>query len=594
VPTLEFKGKPFVYSHHLSVPFRELRIDAEKSLPGAAGPNLDDNLIVHGDNLEALKALLPRYAGKVDVIYIDPPYNTGKDDWRYNDRVSSPLMEAWLGSIVNKEDMERHDKWLCMMWPRLQLLKDLLAPHGVMFVSIDDNELCSLRLMLDEVFGGENWLGTLIWKNATDNNPTRIAIEHEYVLCIARDISAIRREWKNPFSDIKDLMLTEFDRLKGEASSASALSKAWNDFVKDNKTALGDLYRYRRIDEHGPYVARRNLDNPGKPGYDYDVFHPKTKKPCEKPYWGWRFSPDAMKTLLEDDRIIFGKDESKIPELKVPLREVGFPLRSVINLDSRAGSNELNELFGNREVFKNPKPSTLIEQLLSYVSTPDSLIVDSFAGSGTTAHAVLALNKADGGNRRFVLVQLPEDLPTEASAFKEGYKQIIDITAERVRRVIKGVPGAKNVSVRDGRGGSFTYCELGDEMNLERFFAGDGSAPAWDRLAEYVAYTATGATLTASEEGPDGYAGEAGGFRLHLIYRPDQAWMRSNEAMLDMATAERIAAAANGQPVLVFAAGKLMAQNALTRTGLTFCQLPYSIHRVLGDGTEGVAGVDAA
>jgi adenine-specific DNA-methyltransferase len=240
----------------------------------------------------------------------------------------------------------------------------------------------------------------------------------------------------------------------------------------------------------------------------------------------------------------------------------------------------LRDIFGTTDLFATPKPTQLIERILQTIDRPDALVLDSFAGSGTTAQAVLAMNTTDGGNRRFILVETEDYADT--------------LTAERVRRVIKGVVAAKDEALRNGLGGSFTYCDLGDEMDLERFFAGDGSAPAWNRLAEYVAYTATGATLTAGEEGADGYAGEAGGFRLHLIYKPDQAWMRSNDAMLDMATAERIAAAAGGKPVLVFAAGKFMAQKALTGMGLTFCQLPYSIHRILGDGNEGVAGVDAA
>jgi adenine-specific DNA-methyltransferase len=270
------------------------------------------------------------------------------------------------------------------------------------------------------------------------------------------------------------------------------------------------------------------------------------------------------------------------PDPKTYLQAYQEKMPSVIEIDGRRGANELRQMSSGLPplTFKNPKTYTLIEWLLSYVAKPDALVLDSFAGSGPTAQAVLALNKRDEGTRRFVLVEA------------ENYAD--ELTAERVRRAIKGVAAATDMTIRDGLGGSFTYCDLGDEMNLERFFAGDGSAPAWNRLAEYVAYTATGATLKAGEEGPDGYVGEAAGFRLHLIYRPDQTWMRSNEAMLDMVTADRIAAAAGGQPVLVFAAGKFMAQKALTGIGLTFCQLPYSIHRILGDGNEGVAGIDAA
>jgi adenine-specific DNA-methyltransferase len=171
MPTLDFKGKPFVYSHHLSVPFRELVIDTDKSVPGEVGASLDDNLIIHGDNLEALKALLPRYAGKVDLIYIDPPYNTGNEGWAYNDNVNSPLMKEWLGKTVDAEDLERHDKWLCMMWPRLQLLWELLSETGVIFCSIDENEIGSLYALLDEIFRKENRLENIIWKKRYGGGP---------------------------------------------------------------------------------------------------------------------------------------------------------------------------------------------------------------------------------------------------------------------------------------------------------------------------------------------------------------------------------------------------------------------------------------
>lgn len=289
MPTLEFKGKPFVYSHHLSVPFKELRIDASKSLSGPAGPNLDDNLIIHGDNLEALKALLPRYAGQVDVIYIDPPYNTGKDDWRYNDRVNSPLMQSWLGSVVNKEDMERRDKWLCMMWPRLQLLKELLAPNGVIFISIDDNEVGSLKSLLIETFGEENWLGTIVWKNATDNNPTRIAVEHEYIHAFAKNKDETNAVWKAPHADLKDAMLAKGAELSATFKGDDDLSAAYRAWHRTVKGQLGPLAGYDMIDREGIYAASRSVHNPGKQGYNWDLFNPKTQSNVPKPMMGYRF-----------------------------------------------------------------------------------------------------------------------------------------------------------------------------------------------------------------------------------------------------------------------------------------------------------------
>lgn len=220
--------------------------------------------------------------------------------------------------------------------------------------------------------------------------------------------------------------------------------------------------------------------------------------------------------------------------------------------------------------------------MLQILGNNNCLILDSFAGSGTTAHSALTLNKADGGNRRFILIETEDYADT--------------LTAERVRRVIKGVPAAKDPALKAGLGGGFTYCDLGEPMDLERFFGGEGKAPSFEQVADYVAYTATGKTLDKAE-GADGFVGHAGGYRLHLIYQPDTAWMRGEDAKLDLTIAERIAAAAKadgGKPVLVFAAQKTMGQRWLTDLGITFCQLPYSIHRILGDGSEGVSGVDAA
>lgn len=584
MPTLEFKGKPFVYSHHLSVPFRELIVDADKSLPSeGSAPSLDDNLIIHGDNLEALKALLPRYAGKVDVIYIDPPYNTGKDEWRYDDRVNSPLMQAWLGSVVGKDDLERHDKWLSMMWPRLSLMRELLSSRGVIFVSIDDNELHHLRSILDELFGQENWLGTIEWNNATDNNPTRIAVEHEYVVCYALDKDQQDEEWKSSDSAVRDKLIEVGDQLVEQYRDNEERQRYYSRWFREAKKELWPLDRYKYIDDGGVYTGSQSVHNPGKEGYRYDIKHPVTGKPTKQPLFGYRFPEETARVIEREGRFLFGEDENKIVELKLYASEYRSKLSSVFELDGRLGAYELKETFHpNTPNFKNPKPSDLIEHLLSFTAAKEALVLDSFAGSGTTAHAVLALNKADGGNRKFILVETEDYADT--------------LTAERVRRVIRGVPGAKDPALKEGLGGSFTYCELGEPMDLERFFAGEGAAPSWDQVARYVAYTATGETL-APETGEDGFAGHAGPYRLHLLYRPDPVWMRSNEAMLDLTTAERIAAAAkadNGKPVLVFAAGKLMGQRTLTDMGLTFCQLPYSVHRILGEGTEGVAGVDAA
>ncbi len=405
------------------------------------------SLIIEGDNLQALASLASQYAGQVDVIYIDPPYNTGKKDFRYSDkRFQDPDADNIDEAYVSNEDGGRHTKWLNFMAPRLHMLKKLLhKERGVIFTSINDVELFRLGMLMNEVFGEDNLLGTIIWKGTTDNNPTRIAVEHEYVLCYARTKSKQKARWSNPDNEAKALMLENFERIKEGSSSLVQLKREFDKFAKAHKVQLKDLYRYRNVDNDGPYVARRNLENPGKPGYDYDIIHPTTKKPCARPYWGWRYPQETMDQLLAEKRIIFGKAESKIPELKVPLREVEFPLRSVIYLDSRKGSNDLERLFGSRDRFKNPKPVELLETLLGYASGKESIVLDAFAGSGTTAEAVLRLNSRDGGKRRFILIEDGE----------KGDRFCRDLTAERVRLAIE----------KDGHQGGFQFLTTGRKID---------------------------------------------------------------------------------------------------------------------------------
>jgi len=411
---------------------------------------IDDNLIIEGDSVQAMASLKSRYAGAVDVVYIDPPYNLGKDDFRYSDkRFHDPDADDSDAVYVTNEDGGRHTKWLNVMAPCLYMLWEMLrADRGVIFVSINDVELFRLGLLLNEIFGEENWVGTIVWKSATDNNPTNVAIEHEYILCYAKSKATLPSEWKNPDTEAKRLMLETYAQIKKDAPTPKALQKSFSAFVKEHADFLGDLARYRHVDKHGPFVSRRNLDNPGKPGHKFDVIHPVTKKPCAKPYWGWRFTEARFKELMRDGRILFGKDEKRIPQLKVYLDEVDFPLRSVIQLDARAGSNDLERLFGSRDVFKNPKPVDLIERLIGFASERDSIILDAFAGSGTTGEAVLRLNNRDGGKRRFILI--------EEGRGKNGKDRFCrTLTAERVKRAIKA----------DGYDDGFMFYQTGRKLD---------------------------------------------------------------------------------------------------------------------------------
>ena len=440
---LQWEGKR-VYRQRIPTP-RILEPVAKYSVG-----EVDDNLIVEGDSLQAMASLKSRYAGAVDVVYIDPPYNLGKDDFRYSDkRFHDPDADDSDAVYVTNEDGGRHTKWLNFMAPRLYMLWEMLRDErGVIFVSINDVELFRVGLLLNEIFGEENWVGTIVWKSATDNNPTNIAIEHEYILCYAKSKATLASEWKNTDTEAKRLIVDTYARLKKENPNPKKLQGQFLAFMKEHRDFLGDLYRYRHVDSHGPYVSRRNLDNPGKPGHDFHIIHPVTKKRCAKPYWGWRFSEPRMKELIKEGRILFGKDETRIPQLKVYLDEVDFPLRSVIQLDARAGSNDLERLLGSRDVFKNPKPVELIETLIGFSAGKDALVLDAFAGSGTTGEAVLRLNKRDGGRRRFILI--------EEGRGKNGKDRFCrTLTAERVKRAIK----------TDAHGDGFVFYETGRKLD---------------------------------------------------------------------------------------------------------------------------------
>ncbi len=348
-----------------------------------------DGVLINSENFQALSLMQARYREKVQCIYIDPPYNTGGDGFAY-------------------KDAYQHSSWLAMLDSRLALAHSVLSFNGTFVSNIDEHEYENLSLILDQQFRSDNRIGSLVWKGATDNNPTRIAIEHEYLLCFAKDKKSVEEHWSTGTSKQKERMLEAYERIQASATSLEEVAEKFAEFASENREDLGDLYRYRRIDDVGPYAARRNMDNPGKRGYDYDVFHPVSKKPCARPYWGWRFPPATMERLLAQDRIIFGETEEKLPELKVYLTDVKFPLRSMFSLDARKGSNDLDRLFGARDVFKNPKPVELVSYVVPFMTTPDALILDFFAGSGTTGHAIMNMNREDAGSRKFVLIESGE------------------------------------------------------------------------------------------------------------------------------------------------------------------------------------------
>ena len=315
-----------------------------------------------------------------------------------------------------------------------------MRDDGVIFVSIDDNEVHNLRLLMNEVFGEENFVGQIVWKNATDNNPTRIAVEHEYVCVFSKNLENCESEWKSSISDIKDKLVEIGTNLKSKHEDLSSLQMEYEGWFKANKIFLWPLDRYRYIDFDGVYTGSQSVHNPGKEGYRYDVIHPKTNKPCKEPLMGYRFPEETMKKLLKDGKILFGENENKIIELKVYAKDYQEKLSSVIELDGRLGSYDLKKLFtDSARIFNNPKPVRFLHYFLPLLLKDNDSILDFFSGSCPTANAVIDLNKQVIGNRKFICVQLPEKCDENSEAYKAGYKTIAEIGKERICRVIKKI-----------------------------------------------------------------------------------------------------------------------------------------------------------
>lgn len=323
------------------------------------------------------------------------------------------------------------------MFQRLTLAKDLMRQDGVIFISIDDNEVHHLELLMKRVFGEGNWVGTIVWRNVTDNNPTRISVEHEYIVCFALTLNASEGVWKASSLPIKERLISLGLELKEQYPDLEERQSVYTAWFRKNKEFMWPFDRYKYIDNGGIYTGSQSVHNPGKEGFRYDIPHPETGLPCKQPLMGYRFAPETMNDLLARKRILFGDDHNKIIEIKLYVSEYKAKLPSVVELDTRLGANELRSIFSDvrdsKKVFAFPKPSELIAELISFTTEPDSLILDFFAGSGTTAHAVHKLNKQDGGTRRVILVS-----STEATVDEPDKNICRDVCATRVRRVIAG------------------------------------------------------------------------------------------------------------------------------------------------------------
>jgi len=569
MPSLEFKGKQFIYTHHLGVPFRTLEIDSTRSLPRDGTPSLDDNLIIQGDNLHALKALLPTYAGKVKCIYIDPPYNTGNEGWCYNDRVNAPLMREWLkkeANPVDKEDLERHDKWLCMLWPRLQLLRELLSSEGAIWISIDDNEKSNIIGLCNEIFGEGNFVACLtIRANPRGRQSDQyFATVHDYLICYAKNKLLLELNGL----PLTDEDIEDFDQVdpNGERWRELGLRQRGSASLREERP---EMYFPIYVNPKDGSISLTETDT-----YTEQVLPRKSDGRDGRWMWGRQKVEQEIQRVYA--RMVSGRNEFDVFIKDYLSRADGIrtskPKTMWVDKDvnTESGGKLLKSIMGVK-TFDYPKPVGLIQKVLQITTSENDIVLDSFAGSGTTAHAVLTLNK-DGGNRKFILVEM------------ENYAD--RLTAERVRRVISGVPNAKDAVLKGGLGGSFTYCTLGEEINIASLLRGE-SVPSYEALARYVFYTATGKTLgDLPKLRRDWFIGETDLYTVHLIYQPDREFLRSQDAALNAEMVDIIADGKGKKAVkkaLVFAAVKFMGQKELTERNIEFCQLPYAIHRILGD-----------
>ncbi len=406
------------------------------------------NLYIEGDNLEVLKLLQSAYYRKVKMIYIDPPYNTG-NDFVYADDFADPLARykevTQQTTKSNPETMGRfHTNWLNMMYPRLRLAANLLRDDGVIFISIDDSEVYNLKKLCDEVFGEENYVATLVYDKNRKNDAKYFSVGHEYMLVYFKsaatinDLDIIFRATKEGIDDVKK----EFERLRelynddwGKVNEGLKTMYASWDKTDERKP----LARFTKVDEKGPYRDDGNISWPGGGGPKYLVIHPITGKPCKIPEAGWRFpTPERMQEEIDNGRVVFGVDETTLPRIRRNLFESDKQvMRSVTFSYAQTATLDFIKIFNNVRVFENPKSVNDIENLIEYITSIDDndIVIDFFSGSATTAHAVMQLNAKDGGNRRFICVQIPEVCDIKSEAHKAGFKNICEIGKERIRRV---------------------------------------------------------------------------------------------------------------------------------------------------------------
>ncbi|MCX6143559.1 MAG: site-specific DNA-methyltransferase [Ignavibacteriales bacterium] len=549
MPTLQFKGRNVIWNHHLSVPYHTL--DDVRTLDVNA-KRADGNLLIEGDNLAALKALLPLYSGKIDCIYIDPPYNTGNEGWVYNDKVNSPVIQDWLGKVVAKDDLTRHDKWLCTMVPRLTLLRELLSDDGSLFVSIDDVEVFHLRCLLNEIFGEQNFVAEIV----VHANPKGRVLDrhfsksHEYILAYTKDYLKADLTIEKTDEEIASQYTEEDDNGKFRALE---LRNTHREFGKHNRPNLSYPF-YVSVDLKK--ISLSSFRGSTKVLPDWEDGY----KGC----WTWgKDKVDAeMKKLIArcvgEKTKIFRKaysDDENDERVRKKLKTIWYDNE----FNTEKGQREVDSLLGGR-LFQSPKPIELVKTCIKVSSSSESIVLDSFAGSGTTAHAVLDLNKEDGGNRKFILVQMTEATPEEPE------KNICkNITRERIKRAIA------ELSLDVG----FKYLRVGTPLDPESLLS--GNLPTFAQFAEYVFHLCTGEIILErrkiSED--DYFVGYHGSLAVYLIYRSDVEEL--GRLALNLQLAEKFRKSNPNKRLVVYAPACFLSEEDLEELQIDFVGIPYSL-----------------
>lgn len=418
-----------------------------------------ENVLIKGDNLEVLKHLAHAYHEKIKMIYIDPPYNTGGDDFVYEDSRKYTVSKLQELAGISEEKAKRilkfiqsksnsHSAWLTFMYPRLYIAKQLLKDDGVIFVSIDDNEVAQLRILMDEVFGEENFVGSIIWQTATDNNATQIATEHEYIICYCKEISK-QDTWEIPSTKGQKIHNKYKELLKTIGNNPNEIQSELRKWIRPqskNGDDLSGIAHYSYVDKKGVFYPG-NSSNTKPGGYYYDIIHPVTKKVCSKPSYGYRFKEETFWNAANNGDVLWGDDENTVPKIKKRLETATEKLKTSYYEDNRYTTSELKNIFHGKKVFDNPKSPRLIAYLIKFFDK-NAYILDFFAGSASTGDAIMRLNTEDAGNRKYILVQLPE--PIDPKKNKTAYDfvkndlgvknpTIFEIAKERLIRAAKKI-----------------------------------------------------------------------------------------------------------------------------------------------------------